>query len=350
MNSILSFLFRVTGDAQSNIVQGGGYGCEEKESLKGKNEVKRARPSRRISARYKKSGLILESRDAKLTTEGLTARTVMRKAESERGRLSAKVFRVTDEYIRPCQDLADEIFAEDSVCRYLRGKAVDDPALILMRRYYTRSREFALRRAIVKGDIPVRASVVRTERDQMRELVQACAGFALWRVVSDETRYSFKLLLFDMMTIHRRLLAVFDEVYSGMINGHMYRFEYDVPGGLVDDTRFSKHVKLRKKVVTKLLHGRRYLTVQNLCVGVQFRHSGIGTSLLRYGLDISDTQNLPVYLESSSVQFLKLCEKFGFELVHELRLRSNDEKNQSCSIYCMVREPGIKKLSPLPIL
>lgn len=62
---------------------------------------------------------------------------------------------------------------------------------------------------------------------------------------------------------------------------------------------------------------------------------------------MADTQKLPIYLQASSPRIIKLYEKFGFHLVHELRLVDGADK---CSVYCMVREPAFRKLVPLPPL
>ncbi|KAK9324752.1 hypothetical protein V1517DRAFT_316191 [Lipomyces orientalis] len=325
-------------------------------------------------------------------------------------KISTRIYRVADEHIPNCQNLVDNAFASDPLCQYLRGPTITGKgSFALMQKYHKKSQELALRRATVKGDIAVRAAVISSETvsetdassaaPQVVQEIEPCAGFALWRVSSPGTMYSWDLLLFDLRTAHTRLIAMLDELYCGLKDGHLYSLEGHIPGGVVDESRYSVYMRSREKVVKKLLNGRRYLTVQNLGVLAEFRNEGIGSQLLQYGLDMADTQNLPIYIETGSAKFLKFCEKSQFKLVHELRLfdlqhgklnvgnksipietdaderdsrrdflasavvgsptsnRTRDETGnsskhipKSCSVYCLIREPAVKKLAPLPVL
>ncbi|KAJ8103026.1 hypothetical protein POJ06DRAFT_235965 [Lipomyces tetrasporus] len=323
-------------------------------------------------------------------------------------KISTRIYRVADEHIPHCQNLVDNAFASDPLCQYLRGLTITGKgSFALTQKYHKKSQELALRRATVKGDITLRAAVISSETvtgtdassPQVVQEIEPCAGFALWRVSSPETLYSWDLLVFDLRTAHTRLIAMLDELYCGLKNGHFYSLQGHIPGGVVDESRYSVYMRSREKVVKKLLNGRRYLTVQNLGVLAEFRHEGIGSQLLQYGLDMADTQNFPIYIETGSAKFLKFCEKFQFKLVHELRLfdlqhgklnvgnrsipietdaderhsrrdslasavvdsptgnRTRDETGnsskripRSCSVYCLIREPVVKKLAPLPVL
>ncbi|KAK9329938.1 hypothetical protein V1520DRAFT_153564 [Lipomyces starkeyi] len=330
--------------------------------------------------------------------------------EAYRRKISTRIYRVTDEFISRCQNLVDHVFTNDPLCQYLRGLTITDKeSSAIMQKYYKKSQQLALRRAAVKGDITLRAAIISSDTvtggsassasHQVIQEIEACAGFALWRV-SPENSYSWQLFLFDLKTAHKRLIAMLDELFWGLKNGNLYSFEYHIPGGVVDENRYSVYTRSREKIVKKLLKGRRYLTIKNLGVLAEFRNEGIGSQLLQYGLDMADTQNLPIYVETSSLKFLKFCEKFRFKLVHELRLldlqqgsfnirnrmaptkldaesgaKRRDEvlastvatdqssnapedkgRNASlniprtCAVYCMIREPAVKKLAPPPVL
>ncbi|KAK9314514.1 hypothetical protein V1522DRAFT_197374 [Lipomyces starkeyi] len=316
---------------------------------------------------------------------------------------STRIYRVTDEFISQCQNLVDHLFTNDPLCQYLRGLTIaDKESSAIMQKY----QQLALRRAAVKGDITLRAAIISSDTvtggstssasHQVIQEIEACAGFALWRV-SPENSYSWHLFLFDLKTAHRRLIAMLDELCWGLKNGNLYSFEYHIPGGVVDENRYTVYTRSREKIVKKLLKGRRYLTIKNLGVLTEFRNKGIGSQLLQYGLDMADTQNLPIYVETSSPKFLKFCEKFRFKLVHELRLldlqqgsfnirnrktrtksdaeggakrrdevlastvatdQASEDKGRNastniprtCSVYCMIREPAVKKLAPPPVL
>ncbi|KAK9490273.1 hypothetical protein V1508DRAFT_452211 [Lipomyces doorenjongii] len=389
----------------------------------------RPRPStnRRVS-RAAKGGLVIESRKAaaplgvhgRVSAAGSFTRGLYLKNKDAplnepdacriRRKISTRIYRVTDEFISQCQNLVDHVFTNDPLCQYLRGFTINDKETsAIIQKYYKKSQQLVLRRAAVKGDITLRAAVISSdtvtggfgssESHQVIQEIEGCAGFALW-CVSPENSYSWHLFLFDLKTAHRRLIAMLEELCWGLKNGNLYSVECHIPGGVVDENRYSIYRRSREKIVKKLLKGRRYLTIKNLGVLSEFRNEGIGSQLLQYGLDMADTQNLPIYVETSSPKFLKFCEKFRFKLVHELRLldRQQDSFNirnrktptksyaeggrmrrdevltrtlatnpssnasedkcriasthipRTCSVYCMIREPAVKKLAPPPVL
>ncbi|KAK9375718.1 uncharacterized protein V1513DRAFT_327860 [Lipomyces chichibuensis] len=391
--------------------------------------VYRPRPSttRRVSSAAK-GGLIIESRKnaAQLDVHGRVAAAGSftrglhikykeaplsgPEAHGTSRKISTRIYRVTDEFISQCQNLVDHVFTDDALCQYLRGFTItDNESSAITQKYYKESQQLALRRAAVKGDITLRAAVISTDTvtggftssvsHQVIQEIEGCAGFALWHV-SPEYSYSWHLFLFDLKTARRRLIAMFDELRWGLKNGNRYSFEHHIPGGVVDENRYSVYTRSREKIVRKLLKGRRYLTIKNLGVVAEFRNEGIGSQLLQYGLDMADTQNLPIYVETSSPKFLKFCEKFRFKLVHELRLldlqhgsfnirnrktptnsdveggekrrheglerklaadpssdasegkdrNASTHVSRTCSVYCMIREPAVRKLAPSPVL
>ncbi|MEJ5962644.1 GNAT family N-acetyltransferase [Pedobacter immunditicola] len=57
-------------------------------------------------------------------------------------------------------------------------------------------------------------------------------------------------------------------------------------------------------------------------IGVEpkFQHTGLGTKLLKELLDYAQLQQLPVYLETSTIQNLPWYKKHGFQLYHQLDL------------------------------
>jgi GNAT superfamily N-acetyltransferase len=55
-------------------------------------------------------------------------------------------------------------------------------------------------------------------------------------------------------------------------------------------------------------------------VDPKFQHAGIGTKLLEELMAYAQQQNLPLYLETSSVQNLPWYKKHGFQLYHQLDL------------------------------
>ncbi|KAK9390659.1 hypothetical protein V1515DRAFT_548949 [Lipomyces mesembrius] len=389
----------------------------------------RPRPStnRRVSSAAK-GGLIIESRKtaAPLGVHGRVAaagsftrgphlknkEAPLNEPEAYRIRrkISTRIYRVTDEFISQCQNVVDRVSTNDPLCQYLRGLTITDrESSVITQKYYKKSQQLALRRAAVKGDITLRAAIISCDTvtgrfatsgsHQVIQEIEGCAGFALWRV-SPENSYSWHLFLFDLKTAHRRLIAMLDELCWGLKTGNLYSVKYRIPGGMVDENRYSVYTHSREKIVRKLLKGRRYLTIKNLGVLAEFRNEGIGSQLLQYGLDMADTQNLPIYVETSSPKFLKFCEKFRFKLVHELRLldlqqssfdirnrktptksdagvggktrdevlartlatdpssNASEDKGRiasthiprTCSVYCMIREPVVKKLAPPPVL
>ncbi|KAK9369219.1 hypothetical protein V1509DRAFT_515976 [Lipomyces kononenkoae] len=375
--------------------------------------VFRARPStnRRVST-MEKGGLIIESRakqdtsavrevNGTMAAAGPFTRLLQHKdkgpssqpKEHRMGKkISIRIYRVTDEYIPKCQNLVDRVFINDSLCQYLRGLTIADrKSSAITKRYYKMSRQLDMRRAAVKGDISLRAALVSSDivagtfapLEVLKE-AEACAGFALWRL-SPQSAYSWRLFLFDLRTARRRLVATLDEIYCALKTGNFYYSEYHIPGGVVDENRYTSYMRSREKIVRRVLNGRRYLTIKNLGVLEEFRNVGIGSELLQYGLDMADTQNLPIYIETSSLKFVKFCEKFQFKLVHELRLldiqqsvfnirnremrskpdteagpssKESEEKfcqdspptRTTCAVYCLIREPAVKKLTPLPVL
>ncbi|KAK9239818.1 hypothetical protein V1525DRAFT_396862 [Lipomyces kononenkoae] len=453
MNSILAILFRQRNDAVGHIQQ---HIDEKKFATLGDNltgsditnhetqkkmehsnrtsTAHRPRPStnRRVST-IPKGGLIIESRKTEaakqrtssvvLEVHGAVAaaasftRLLQHKERAHvsqpgehriRKKISMRIYRVTDEYIPQCQNLVDHVFTNDPLCQYLRGLTITDrESYATTKRYYKVSRHIAMCRAAVKGDISLRAAVVSSETvtgtiapsaplEVVKE-AKACAGFALW-CLSPEAPYSWQLLLFDLKTAPRRFIAMLDALYFAFKTGNFY-YSDRVPGGVVDENRYSSYMRSRQKILRALLKGRRYLTIKNLGVLEEFRNAGIGSELLQYGLDMADTQNLPIYIETSSPKFVKFCEKFQFKLLHELRLfdgprstfsirsqemrtksgtegarecadvststldsgpSSNESEDKSCqahlpirrtcSVYCMIREPAVKKLTPLPVL
>ena len=53
------------------------------------------------------------------------------------------------------------------------------------------------------------------------------------------------------------------------------------------------------------------------------RGRGVGSALMREGLERCDREHMPAYLESSNVKNLAFYRKHGFEVVDELRLAMN---------------------------
>ncbi|KAK7206625.1 hypothetical protein BZA70DRAFT_274729 [Myxozyma melibiosi] len=323
----------------------------------------------------------------------------------------SKIFRVADEHVPQCRELVDQALENDldPLCRYLRGHlsskhpSPNTSTYKRMQRYHSTIRNIFLRRAAVKGDILIRASVMtessslptalpQQTNDSEPLLSQATGitmapsyikeispvvGFAQWRVVLEKhSPYSLRLFLFDVQTLPARMNVLLDEFLYLLQAGSLLRsmsFVPEFPGGVVDEFRYSHYLRSKRKIQKRVFQGRKYITVQNLVVSDEYRNEGIASQLLQYGLDMADTQNLPIYMEVSSLPLLILCETFGFKLIHELRLIDPKTSKpaaaatmdvtqpllssskamgvpQSCSVYCMVREPDLKKLTPLPVL
>ncbi|KAK9450230.1 uncharacterized protein V1518DRAFT_426136 [Limtongia smithiae] len=415
----------------------------------------RPAPNRKISATTDGNGLILESRNwtsrtatvvafggppavfavARDFTEPSSAKTTAVSQESESGQAKsaeqnkyhgaffAKVFRASDEHVADCQRLVDDAQVTDPFYKYLR-KLVD-PTSESDQRYHVRSRQLSLRRSIVKGDVVLRSSIMadthvlagnqasKTEKYMNSSLheVDPCAGLAVWRTYESAASassacttppYSWSLFLFDMTTLHTRLIAFIDDMLSTLDTRSLRIFESDLPigGAVVDEYRYNKYITARLHILKKIFKKRKYLILSHLVIKQELKgddNLNVLGQLLQYGLDMADTQNLPIFTEVSSLSLLKELERVGFHLVHELRLvdksRAKSESSHgeeptiastekssllssstlssagtakpnvryvdgqnhinlavssSCSVYCMLREPAIKKLS-LPL-
>ena len=63
-----------------------------------------------------------------------------------------------------------------------------------------------------------------------------------------------------------------------------------------------------------------------------FQHSGIGSKLLQEVIEDVDKKNLPLYLETSTIENLPWYERFGFKVYDQLDL--------GYTLYFLKREPG----------
>ncbi|KAK9471301.1 uncharacterized protein V1510DRAFT_431378 [Dipodascopsis tothii] len=242
-------------------------------------------------------------------------------------RPSVRIYRLTAEYVEPCNDLLAEVFADDPLAQYLQGPRPPSDA---DKRFFRRIKCYLMERYPLLGHVPIRAAMAHDGRPGAD-----CTGFALYKY-SDPLKAPslLRLFWFDFRNAYVWLYKLWGDLWMDV-------------RGVVSDKRHKKLARAQHRVLRRLLPGRRFLILSDLGVAPGFRNEGVATQLMRYGTDMADTQRLPIYLQASSARIIKFYEKFGFRLVHELRLVDGGD---SCSVYCMIREPVVRRLTPLPPL
>ena len=94
----------------------------------------------------------------------------------------------------------------------------------------------------------------------------------------------------------------------------------------------SKTLK-REKQIKRIQPKINMLYLWFIGVDPKYQHAGLGSKLLKEVIFGAQQQNLPVYLETSTIQNLPWYKKYGFELYHQLDLSyklhflKNDFKN-----------------------
>ncbi|KAK9478093.1 hypothetical protein V1514DRAFT_332195 [Lipomyces japonicus] len=249
------------------------------------------------------------------------------------------VFRITNEYMSRCQELIDDhLRNSDALYRYLYAFGLSSaeprhPAEI-------RFRKLQLERQCRQHKVLIRSSELISASPSL-SVLHACAGIAIWhQAVRGRTMYSWDLFLFDIKTLPVRVACVVSELFTTSASASDKRH----------DKRYRHYVKSRERVLrTVIPAGTEFITCEHLIVDRAMRDRGVGTSLLKYGMDMADSQNLPIFVEVSTASSIKFLAKFGFKLVHELRLARRHE-DEYCSVYCMLRQAQVKKLVTLPVM
>ncbi|OCK85534.1 hypothetical protein K432DRAFT_286526, partial [Lepidopterella palustris CBS 459.81] len=77
--------------------------------------------------------------------------------------------------------------------------------------------------------------------------------------------------------------------------------------------------------------------LQTLITHPTYQHRGVGTLLLTWGLDRSQKDQLPIYLEST-VDASSFYEGFGFSVVDELSLTPGDVRPSQIGRHEVYRE------------
>ncbi|MBN1139450.1 MAG: GNAT family N-acetyltransferase [Anaerolineae bacterium] len=112
-----------------------------------------------------------------------------------------------------------------------------------------------------------------------------------------------------------------------------------LPLPLVMGLRQFLTLTLRSDDLVHRVHGEIMQTphwyLWGLAVDPDRQGIGIGTALLRPGLEKADAQYLPCYLETHDEKNLPFYARQGFELVRMVQVPDSDLR-----FWCMVREPG----------
>jgi ribosomal protein S18 acetylase RimI-like enzyme len=88
--------------------------------------------------------------------------------------------------------------------------------------------------------------------------------------------------------------------------------------GLGALAKFGRAMDTMDKLHQKNVPGR-HLYLMLLGVDPELQGQGVGSALVREGLEIADDEKVPGYLETSETTNLPFYGKFGFEVVDEMR-------------------------------
>ena len=111
----------------------------------------------------------------------------------------------------------------------------------------------------------------------------------------------------------------------------LFAFHLLKSGGLTSVKRGLMINRLAEKYHIQEPH--YYLYLIGIASNQQGR--GIGSELLKTGLNACDEQGIPAYLESSNIKNNPLYERHGFEITQEIQLPNNGPK-----LWCMLRQPS----------